>query len=50
MVYVFHAANSALGEDVMVATVNEDGDIEVEDMILSPDMFSVLFPSVDHPS
>ena len=37
-------------DQVIHANVNEDGMVEVDDMIVSPDMFDVLYPhAASHP-
>lgn len=37
-------------DEVLYANVTGDGMIEVEDMVISPDMFDVMFPHLpDHP-
>ena len=36
--------------ETLTARIDADGMIEIEDMIISPDMFRVMFPSVEnHP-
>ena len=42
-------ATDDITDEVIVAEVTEDGNIVVEDMVISPDLFAVLFPPVDHP-